>query len=655
MPVEDAAMSELTRRQTLAAGAALAAGLAGPAGAAPAEGARVALRLLATTDLHVNVVPYDYYRDAADDTVGLAKTASLVRTAMAEAKNTLLVDNGDLIQGSPLGDHVAYETGLKDGAVHPMVAAMNALPYACGTLGNHEFNYGLDFLAAALAKAAFPIVCANVARADGTPFVRPWTVLAREVVDEAGARRTLKVGLIGFVPPQIMQWDKGHLEGRVATTDIVDAARRHLPALLAEKPDLVVALCHSGIGGGERRGGEENAALHLAAVEGIDVLVTGHQHLVFPGPKDFQNIPGVDATKGTLHGKPAVMAGFWGSHLGLVDLDLAEADGRWRVAGFRVEARPIYERVERRVVPKAAADAAVMAAVRAEHEATLAYVRRPVGATAVPINSYFSLVADDASVKVVCDAQSWYLGPLLRDTPHRDLPLLSAAAPFKSGGRGGPSYFTDIKPGPLAIKDLADIYIYPNTVRAVRVTGAQVREWLERSAGIYNRVDPGKGGEQELIDPRFPAFNFDVIAGVRYRIDPTQASRYDGDGRLVAPDARRIRDLTYQDRPVRDDEFFVVATNNYRASGGGNFPGNDGSTIVFEAPDLTRDVIMRYVVERKEVSPRADGSWSLVPPPAGVVATFLTGPGAASHRPAGLAVERLGEGPDGFARYRLVA
>jgi 2',3'-cyclic-nucleotide 2'-phosphodiesterase / 3'-nucleotidase len=187
----------------------------------------------------------------------------------------------------------------------------------------------------------------------------------------------------------------------------------------------------------------------------------------------------------------------------------------------------------------------------------------------------------------------------------------------------------------------------------VRVTGAQVREWLERSAGIYRRIDPTRPGEQELIDPRFPAFNFDVIAGLRYRIDPTQASRYDGDGRLVAPEARRIRDLTYEGRPVRDDEAFVVATNNYRAGGGGNFPGNDGTTIVFEAPDLTRDVIMRYVFEHKEIAPKADGSWSLVPPPAGIVATFVTGPGAAAHRPAGLAVERLGEAPEGFVRYRI--
>ncbi|HEY8566803.1 MAG TPA: bifunctional 2',3'-cyclic-nucleotide 2'-phosphodiesterase/3'-nucleotidase [Beijerinckiaceae bacterium] len=648
-------MSPVTRRQTLQAGVAAAA--LGFASKLSAQGApnRVKLRILETTDLHVNAVPYDYYRDAPDDTVGLAKTAALIKAARAEAKNSLLFDNGDLLQGSPLGDFVAYQKGLKSGETHPIVAAMNGLNYDCGTLGNHEFNYGLAFLGAALGTARFPIVCANVMRADGQPAFSPYRVLEREMMDEAGARQALKVGVIGFVPPQIMQWDKASLEGKVTTLDIVDAAKRFVPELQARGVDLVVALCHSGISGGERKGGEENAALHLAQVEGIDVILTGHQHLVFPGGKDFANIPGVDAVKGTLHGKPAVMAGFWGSHLGLIDLTLEKGAQGWRVADFACEARPIYERVERKVVPKVEAEGAVLAAVKADHEATLAYVRQPVGATAVPIHSYFSLVADDASVKLVTEAQSWYVADLLKGTPHKDLPLLSAAAPFKSGGRGGPTYFTDIKPGPLAIKDLADVYIYPNTVRAVRVTGAELRGWLERSAGIYNQIDPGKAGEQELVNPKFPAFNFDVIAGVTYRIDPTQPSRYDPDGALVAPDARRIVDLAYQGQPVRDDQVFIVATNNYRASGGGKFPGNDGKTTVLDAPDLTRDVIMRYVVANKEVAPKADGSWSLVVPKGPAVATFLSGPGAAAHQPAGVKIERIGDGPEGFAKYRLVA
>ena len=645
-------MPPITRRLALQSGAATAAALA--ANTASAEGARLKLRILETTDLHVNVYPYDYYRDAPDDTVGLAKTAGLVRAALAEVENGILFDNGDLIQGSPMGDYVAYQTGLQNGGVHPMVAALNELPYACGTLGNHEFNYGLEYLATALSKARFPFVSCNLERPDGTTVLKPWIILERSFTDEAGVPQALRIGVIGFLPPQIMQWDKGNLEGRVRTLDIVDAARRHVPALRAQRVDLVVALCHSGIAGGERRGGEENAALHLAAVDGIDVILTGHQHLVFPGPKDFAGLEGVDTVKGTLHGKPAVMAGFWGSHLGIIDLDMTRKDDAWTIAGFACEARPIYDRIDRKVVPRVGAEAAVLAAARPEHEATLLYVRQPVGATAVPIDSYFSLVADDASVKIVNDAQLWYVAPLLKGTPHEGLPLLSAAAPFKSGGRSGPAYFTDIKPGPLAIKDLADIYIYPNTVKAVRVTGAQLKGWLERSAGIFNRLDPGKPGEQELFDPKFPAFNFDVIAGLDYRIDPTMPSRFDPDGKLGDEAASRIVDLTHAGKPVGDEEVFIVATNNYRASGGGRFPGNDGSTIVIDAPDLTRDVIMRYVVESKTVSPKPDRSWSIKVPAAPVIATFLTGPAAEAHKPQGVTVRQLGEGPDGFAKYQLV-
>ncbi|HZW47975.1 MAG TPA: bifunctional 2',3'-cyclic-nucleotide 2'-phosphodiesterase/3'-nucleotidase, partial [Microvirga sp.] len=393
--------------------------------------------------------------------------------------------------------------------------------------------------------------------------------------------------------------------------------------------------------------------LHLAKIDGIDVILTGHQHFVFPGGKEFNNIPGVDAQKGTLHGKPAVMAGFWGSHLGLVDLDLVKEGDAWKVAQFRTEARPIYDRVERKVVAKVDSEAGVLAAVQADHDATLKYVREPVGSTAVPIHSYFALVSDDASVKLVAEAQAWYVADQLKASAFKDLPILSAAAPFKAGGRGGPNYFTDIKPGPLAIKDMADIYIYPNTIRVVKVTGAQVREWLERSAGIYNQIDPAKGGEQDLINSKFPAYNFDVIAGVKYKIDPTQASRYDNDGKLVNADARRIRDLTYNGKPVTGDQQFLVVTNNYRAGGGGNFPGNDGTTIVFEAPDLTRDAIMRYIIEKKEVAPKADGSWSLAVP-AGVTMTFTTGPNAAAYQPAGIKVEKMGDAPEGFVKYRIV-
>jgi 2',3'-cyclic-nucleotide 2'-phosphodiesterase/3'-nucleotidase len=650
-----AGKQHIDRREVLLGGT--AAGVALLAGQALAQaGPRASLRVLATTDLHVNVLAYDYFREAPDNTVGLAKTAALIAAARAEARNTVLFDNGDTIQGSPLGDYVAYRRGMQAGQQHPMIAAMNALDYACGTLGNHEFNYGLDFLASAFAGANFPAVCANVVKPDGTPLVRPWLVLDREIEDSAGAKHRLKLGVIGFVPPQIMQWDKAHLEGRTRALDIVEAARAEVPKLKAAGADIVVALCHSGISANQRAGGDENAGLYLAGVEGIDALILGHQHLVFPGATSFNNLAAVDNKAGTLAGKPAVMPGFWGSHLGVIDLDLVQTGGRWSVAGHKVEARPIFERTaDRRIVPKVEAVAAVAATVKADHEATLAYVRTPVSATSAPITSYFAMVADDPSIQIVTNAQAWYVKQLVAGTPYAGLPILSAGAPFKAGGRGGPGAYTDVKAGPITIKDLADIYIFPNTLQVVKVTGAQVREWLERSAGAFNRIDVSKGStEQPLLDTRFPAFNFDIIDGVSYAIDVTQPSRYDLDGKLVEPNARRITDLMFDGKPIVDTQEFVLATNNYRASGGGNFPGTK-TTVIIEAPDLNRDVIMRYLIELKQVNPTADGNWRLAPLPAGLNVTFVTGPAAAPFLPRSLNAVPAGEAADGFVKYRLAS
>ncbi|HET6467010.1 MAG TPA: bifunctional 2',3'-cyclic-nucleotide 2'-phosphodiesterase/3'-nucleotidase [Geminicoccaceae bacterium] len=650
----------LTRRRLLQSTAGGAAGLL--LGASPfrhwalAAGS-VQLRLLETTDVHVHVFPYDYYRDREDDTVGLAKTATLVEAARAEAPNSLLLDNGDFIQGNPLGDLMAYERGLKEGDVHPMITAMNRLRFDVATLGNHEFNYGLSFLEKALAGGDFPFVLANVARgrAGASPredatLVRPYVILEREVVDGAGNRLPLKIGVIGFTPPQIMIWDRAHLEGNVEARDIVEAAAAWVPEMREAGADLIVALSHSGIAAGSPEGAE-NASLFLGSVPGIDVILTGHQHRVFPG-STYEDIEGADLASGTLLGKPAVMPGFWGSHLGIVDLMLAHEGNEWRVVEAKVENRPIYERVDNKVVPLTGVDEAVLDAARAEHEETLAYVRRPVGETSAPINSYFALVADDPSVQIVSNAQIWYVSEILKGGEYADLPVLSAAAPFKAGGRGGPDYYTDVQPGPVAIKNVADLYLYPNTVRAVLIDGATVKEWLECSAGIFNRIDP-EGGEQALIDDAFPSYNFDVIDGVTYEIDVTQPSKYGPKGELVNPDAERIRNLRHQGRPIEPLQKFVVATNNYRAAGGGDFPGLDGSNIILEAPDTNRDVLVRYIVEQKTINPSADDNWRIAPVGGNATLIFETGPGAEPHAEARDDIAHLGPGEDGFARYEL--
>ncbi|RWO38866.1 MAG: bifunctional 2',3'-cyclic-nucleotide 2'-phosphodiesterase/3'-nucleotidase [Mesorhizobium sp.] len=650
----------ISRRDLLASAAAGALIMLHPF-SARAQANQAHLRIMETTDIHVNVLPYDYYADKTNDTLGLSRTASLIDAVRKEAVNSMLIDNGDLLQGNPMGDYIAYEKGLKDGDLHPIMKGMNLLGYECSTLGNHEFNYGLSFLDKVLAGANFPFVCANLIRGtelaanprDDKLYLKPYVILDKKIKDGSGAEQPIRVGIIGFVPPQIMVWDLKNLEGNVKTRDIVEAAKAWVPQMKEEGADIVLALSHSGI---DVKQGDmmENASFFVAGVDGIDAVFTGHQHLVFPGKKDFQSLDGVDTQKGTLQGKPAVMGGFWGSHMGLIDLMLERDGSKWKVVSATSEARPIFERLDNKNKPTVPDDKRIIAALEQDHQATLAYVRRPVGKTSAPLYSYFALVADDPSVQVVSQAQTWYLRDILKNTQWKDVPLLSAAAPFKAGGRNGADYYTDVPAGDIAIKNVADLYLYPNTVRAVEITGAQVKEWLEMSAGIFNRIEPDKA-DQALINTDFPSYNFDVIDGVTYKIDLSQPSKYDAKGGLANAGANRIVDLSFDGKPIDPKQKFVIATNNYRAGGGGNFPDINASMIIYEAPDTNRDVIVRYIVSEGTINPSADDNWSFAPLP-GASAVFETGPKAKDFiaQVKSLKIEPAGEGEAGFAKYRIL-
>jgi 2',3'-cyclic-nucleotide 2'-phosphodiesterase / 3'-nucleotidase len=619
--------------------------------------AELKLRILETTDLHMNLLSWDYYQDKPTTEYGLARTVTLIKAARAEAKNALLFDNGDLIQGSPLGDYVAKVKPLAAGQVHPAYKVLNALGVDAANIGNHEFNYGLPFLRQAIAGAAFPYVNSNVYLADGDSdpsndkhAFTPYVILERTFTDETGAKHALKVGVIGFVPPQIMTWDQKNLTGKVTVRDIVESARRFVPEMKSRGAQVVVAIPHSGFEKGETVLFAENSVARLAEVPGVDAILFGHSHGEFPG-RFFAGHPKVNLAKGTINGVPAVMPGRWGDHLGVIDLTLDNASGAWKVIDSRAELRPITDRATRK--PLVDADPLVAQLIEAEHAGTLAYVRGAVAQTAAPIISYFAQVADDPSVQIVSQAQLAYAKRALQGTEYEGLPLLSAAAPFKAGGRQGWTYYTDIPAGALAVRNVADLYIYPNTVKAVRIDGRTVREWLEMSAGQFRRIDPKGAPEQDLIEDAFRTYNFDTLDGVSYRIDVTQPARYDRDGKLVAPDAHRIVDLRHNGQPVADDARFIVVTNNYRASGGGNFPGLDGKSIVLDAPDENREALVQYLQTAGRIDPSADNNWRIQPVP-GVRLRFVSGAGGIAHLPRYPQIKLVKDNGDGSATYELV-
>jgi 2',3'-cyclic-nucleotide 2'-phosphodiesterase/3'-nucleotidase len=587
--------------------------------ARPQAGASAELAILETTDLHSAVVGYDYFKLAADPSLGLDRTASLIAQARRDFPNTLLFDNGDTIQGNALGDYQATVNPLKCGQLLGIYKAMRKIGYDGIGIGNHDFNFGLAYLgqvtgqrldvdgvpAKTCSGPGFPVVLANVYSVKTKkPLFEPYRILTRRIqaVDAHGRafETSVKVGIIGFTPPAILNWDRRWLEGKIYTQGLVETAKRYLPEMRAKGAELVVAISHGGLDDSPYSPTMENGNYYLAQIPGIDALLLGHSHQPFPNPASTVaqfNLPHVDKAKGRVFGVPTVMANLWGKNLGVVRLQLRHDGKRWHADqdAAIVENRTTQQPDKTYV----AADPAVMDLVQDEHEATIRYVKTPIGSADFRMSTYFADVGDVSAIQVVNQAQADYARQYVKANlpQYAQLPVLSVSAPFKSGSAGVADY-TDVAAGDLALNNAADLYLYPNALALVKVDGAGLKAWLEKAASRFNTIDPDKTGPQELVNTGFAGYNFDTLTSpeLRYEIDLTQAP------------GKRIGNLQLHGAPLAAGQEFLVATNNYRASGGGNFPGLDGSRTVLAAPDASRDVLIAYIKKAKRLSRAANGA-----------------------------------------------
>lgn len=548
--------------------------------------------VLATTDLHSNALNYDYYRDRVVDQFGLAKIATLIREVRQRGEPVFLFDNGDLIQGTPLAETrvLQYKSGDHSG-LHPMIQLMNHLRYDAATVGNHEFNYGLDYLRWVLGGAEFVYLNSNILnvsdRVGLQSFLPPYAVIEKET-----GSIPISLGVVGFVPPQIMQWDKAHLEGKVKALDIQVAAKMFVPQVRKRNVHGLVALSHSGLVIEPPGAVNENSSYALTKMPGVDVIVAGHTHDLFPDQEfEIFSDQGVDVEKGVIGGKAVMMPGFWGSHLGISTLDFELEDGRWELAERSAEV------VSTKGVPECSD---IMELIQTEHVQTQKRMRSPVGHTESRLHTYFARVADSEAIQLTNQAHIWYAKRLIAETEFADYPMLAVSPPFRAGFAGLHDY-TDIQEGRVAMQHIADLYVYPNSFACVLLDGGQIRLWIERAAENFNQIDPLAEDEQFLINDAFPTYNFDIFEGIEYVLDITR------------PAGQRLVELTRQGRPIDSTEQFLIVTNSYRANGGGRFPGLDGTSIIYEAPEVSAEVLMAYIRHQGKLKITADENWRIRP------------------------------------------
>ena len=569
------------------------------AAAAPsaAQSGRFDLVIAATTDVHGRLRAWDYYANAADPTRTLAGAATIVDSVRrANPGRVLLVEGGDILSGNPL---LYVAAKVAPPPVHPVIAAMNVMHYDAAVIGNHEFNFGVPALRAAIAKAAFPFVAANVRDAQGRPFVAPYTL-----IDKQGVR----IAIVGGTTPGSMLWDRDNLrDAGLTVTDIVSSVRLAVAEVKKRKADVVVVLLHSGLDGAATYDTvstglpSENVAARVPReIDGINLVVYGHSHR--------------ELVDSTINGALLVQPRNWAASVAVATLTLEKSKGKWAVVKHRGQSVSVAGHAE---------SPAVLAASAATHRATVAWVATPVGRTAVRWR------ADSARV---VDAP---ITDLINEVMRRESGAeLAATAAF--------SLDATLDTGAVTQAALSRLYPYENTLRAVRITGAQLRAFLEQSALYYRTLAPdGSAPMGGLVDPRIPGYNFDVVSGVDYVIDVSR------------PVGARITTLTRNGRAVQPSDSFTMAVNNYRQSGGGGYAMLANAPVVFEKDVDIRSLLIAEVAKAGTLDPAryATVNWRLEPAAARAIAYHEQNRGregvAAAVAPAAVGPAARGLAPQG--------
>ena len=564
----------------------------GPASASPPDHAgkdqTTRVTVLGTSDLHGYIENWDYFKDgeyddAAHNDVGLAKISTLVESVRngRGRESTVLIDAGDTIQGTSLTDYFANTEPITEtGEVHPMAAAMNAMDYDAAALGNHEFNYGLGMLRGFESQLGFPLLGANAVDVrTGKPAFTPYII---KTVKTKG-NKPVKVGILGLTNPGVAIWDKNNVGGQLEFPGIVEQARKYVPEMKARGADVVVVSSHSGTSGTSSYGDDlplENASTELAeTVPDIDAVLVGHAHQEIPQRFVTNKATGEQV----LLTEPLN----WGMRLSVMDFDLTKVRGQWNVTAASSSLLNANT---------AEADPEISKLVAEQHQRVIDYVNTPVGTATESMPAAESRYRDTAVMDFVNSVQAQAADRALAGGPDDGLPVLSVAAPF--------SRTAEIPAGPVTIRDLAGLYVFPNTLFAVELTGAQVRDYLEYSAKYFTASAPGAAVDLTTLTNAdgTPDYNYDIMTGVSYDID------------ISRPVGDRIRNLSYNGAPVDPAQRFAVATNNYRQSGGGNFPHISTAPVLVNQQTEIRQLLIDYVVDQGEVNPAAfaETNWRLV-------------------------------------------